>query len=332
MTRLPQRRDAVALLIAATALAACGNEDGDEAGDDSTPTEATATDTAGTTPGGGRSSPTDATVTTTPTTVAATSPTTAATLAPTTVAAQPTTATTVAPSETTAAAPSGVGVALIVDNSADPYIATMVRAAEADAGMLGVSLAVTASELDGDTQTQIAAIDAAIARGDAGILITPSGDEVVPALEMARGAGLYTFALDAAPNPPTAVDITFASDNLAAGQLIGQWAVAQLGDQTARIAMLDLAVDQAIPIDYLRDQGFLMGMGIVDDVDTSGNGKEPETGTTPAVGTTRSSATNQRWVRPMGGGPRWRLVSPPILTSTSCTPSTRRWPRVPPTR
>ena len=42
--------------------------------------------------------------------------------------------------------------------------------------------------------------------------------------------------------------------------------------------MLDLFNDQVVSVDYLRDQGFLNGMGIIDEVDTSGNGNEPATG------------------------------------------------------
>ena len=266
MTRSLLRRQAGALVLAAaTALAACGGDDAND-GDNSaiTPPQGTH-DGSNVTPAGAAPSSTSA----------GTSPPAASTAA----APVPAAATTVAAVASTAAATSGVGVALIVENSADPYIAAMVRAAEAEAGMLGVSLVVTAVEADGDTATQIAAIDAAIARGDAGVLITPSGDEVATALEMARGAGLYPFALDHAPNPATAVDITFAVDHFAAGRMIGQWTAAQLGDQTARIAMLDFVVDQPAPVDYLRDQGFLTGMGIVDRIETTGNGKEPESGT-----------------------------------------------------
>src|SRR5687767_618159 len=80
-------------------------------------------------------------------------------------------------------------------------------------------------------------IEAAVARGDAGILITPSGDAVVPAIEAAREAGLYVIALDTPPNPADSVDITFATDNYLAGQLIGQWTAAQLDGESAVIAM-----------------------------------------------------------------------------------------------
>jgi fructose transport system substrate-binding protein len=171
-----------------------------------------------------------------------------------------------------------VGVSLILKNTSNPFFVSMANDAEAKADELGVRLTVAAGKEDGDTQSQIDAIEAAVANGDAGILITPSGDAVVPAIEAAREAGLYVIALDTPPNPADSVDITFATDNQLAGELIGQWTAAQLGGEKATIAMLDLFNDQVVSVDYFRDQGFLIGMGIVDAIDTSGNGNEPATG------------------------------------------------------
>jgi fructose transport system substrate-binding protein len=174
--------------------------------------------------------------------------------------------------------PDTVGVTLILKNTSNPFFVSMAESAEAEAEALGVELTVAAGQEDGDTDSQIAAIEAAIARGDAGILITPSGPAVNPALESAREAGLYTIALDTPPDPADTVDITFATDNQLAGELIGQWTAAQLDGEPAVIAMLDLFNDAVVSVDYYRDQGFLIGMGIIDEVDTSGNGNEPQTG------------------------------------------------------
>ena len=171
-----------------------------------------------------------------------------------------------------------VGVTLVLKTTSNPFFVSMAESAEAAAAELNVSLTVEAGQADGDTQSQIDAIEAAVARGDAGILITPSGDAVVPAIEAAREAGLYVIALDTPPNPADSVDITFATDNYLAGQLIGQWTAAQLDGESAVIAMLDLFDDSVVSVDTLRDQGFLNGMGIVEDYDPSGNGYEPESG------------------------------------------------------
>ena len=183
-----------------------------------------------------------------------------------------------APGATDASGGGDVGVSLILKNLSNAFFVSMADSAEAEAAAIGVTLTVAAGQEDGDTQSQIEAVEAAVARGDKGILITPSGDAVVPSLDAARAAGLFVIALDTPPNPATAVDITFATDNYKAGQLIGQWTAGQLAGEKATIAMLDLFNDQVVSVDTRRDQGFLNGMGIVDALDPSGNGKEPPTG------------------------------------------------------
>jgi fructose transport system substrate-binding protein len=71
------------------------------------------------------------------------------------------------------------------------------------------------------------------------------------------------IALDTPLDPIDAADATFATDNFLAGELIGKWAAATLGDEAAnaKIGMLDLAVSQPT-VGVLRDQGFLTGFGI----------------------------------------------------------------------
>ena len=115
-------------------------------------------------------------------------------------------------------------------------------------------------------------------RGDQGILIVPNGPGVNPAIGKARDAGLFVIALDTPPDPADTVDITFATDNFKAGELIGQWAAAQLDGKPATIALLDIFNDKIVSVDYNRDQGFLTGMGI-DVKDKAVNGDEDATGT-----------------------------------------------------
>ena len=170
-----------------------------------------------------------------------------------------------------------IGVSLIVKTNSNPFFVAMQEGAEAAADDAGVSLTLAAGKEDGDEDTQIKAIEDAIARGDQGILITPNGPGVLDAITKARDAGLYVIALDTPPDPADAVDITFATDNRLAGQLIGEWTAAQLGGDKATIALLDLFDDKIVSVDYNRDQGFLEGMGI-DVADGNVNGDEATTG------------------------------------------------------
>jgi fructose transport system substrate-binding protein len=170
-----------------------------------------------------------------------------------------------------------VGVSLILKTLSNPYFVSMEKDAKDAAAKDNVALTVAAGSKDGDTTTQISAIESAISRGDKGILITTNGDAVNASLNKAKAAGLFVIALDTSTNPASVADITYATDNEAAGKLDGQYAAAALGGKPAVIAMLDLFNNQVVSVDIQRDHGFLEGMGI-DPGSTTENGKEAKTG------------------------------------------------------
>ncbi|MGA0568437.1 substrate-binding domain-containing protein [Rathayibacter sp. KR2-224] len=170
-----------------------------------------------------------------------------------------------------------VGVSLIVKTTSNPYFVSMEQAAKQAAAKDGVALTLAAGKEDGDTDTQIQAIENSISRGDKGILITPNGPAVNNEIAKARKAGLYVIALDTAPDPANTVDITYATDNFAAGEAIGKWTAAKLDGKKAVMAMVDLNATQNITVDYERDTGFLTGMGIKVP-DKNKNGSEAPSG------------------------------------------------------
>lgn len=153
---------------------------------------------------------------------------------------------------------------LITKTDTNPFFVKMREGAAAKAEELGIELNSYAGKVDGDHETQVAAIETCIANGAKGILLTASDTgSIVPAVQQARDAGILVIALDTPLDPIDAADMTFATDNFLAGELIGQWAAAALGDAAAdaKIGMLDLAVSQPT-VGVLRDQGFLQGFGI----------------------------------------------------------------------
>jgi fructose transport system substrate-binding protein len=172
---------------------------------------------------------------------------------------------------------SKVGVSLILKTLSNPYFVSMENDAKTEAAKDNVTLTVAAGKTDGDTQSQISAIDNAISRGDKGILITTNGDAVNTELRKAKQAGLLVTALDTVPNPASTVDVTYATDNEQAGKLIGQYGAAKLNGAKAVIAMLDLFNNQVVSVDINRDHGFLEGMGI-DPGSKSQNGQEAKSG------------------------------------------------------
>jgi fructose transport system substrate-binding protein len=173
-------------------------------------------------------------------------------------------------------AQAGVGACLITKNNTNPFFVKMKQGAEEGAKAAGVDLQSFAGEKDGDAAPQITAIENCVAAGVKGILITPSNDDVGPALKAARAKGILVISLDTPLGDPEGQDMTFATDNFEAGLLIGKWAKAQLGDKaaSAKIAMLDINKDN-ISVDVLRDTGFLVGFGIeVPDLKVMGSEKD----------------------------------------------------------
>ena len=155
-------------------------------------------------------------------------------------------------------------VGLIIKTDTNPFFVTMKRSALAKARALGVELRTFSGAYDGDARTQIEAIETLVNVGAKGILIAPSDPAVLAdAVARARAAGAMVVALDTPFDSPGLVDVTFATDNFRAGELIGLWARARLGNaaKRARIATLD-GFEASITVDVLRNQGFLRGFGV----------------------------------------------------------------------
>src|SRR6478735_12202566 len=126
-----------------------------------------------------------------------------------------------------------VSACLITKTDTNPFFVKMKEGATAKAKELGVTLKAYAGKIDGDNESQVAAIESCIADGAKGILLVPSDSKaIVDSVKKARDAGILVIALDTPLEPIDAADATFATDNFKAGLLIGQWAAKTLGDKT----------------------------------------------------------------------------------------------------
>jgi fructose transport system substrate-binding protein len=153
---------------------------------------------------------------------------------------------------------------LITKTESNPFFVKMKEGAQAKAKELGVTLKSFSGKFDTDYESQIAAIETCMLDGAKGILLTASiPDALIGAVKQAREAGLLVIALDTPMDPIDTADSTFATDNFLAGELIGKWAKATMGDgaATAKIALLNINVAQPT-VGVLRNQGFLQGFGI----------------------------------------------------------------------
>jgi fructose transport system substrate-binding protein len=177
-----------------------------------------------------------------------------------------------------AAQAQSISACLITKTDTNPFFVKMKEGATAKAQELGIELQAYAGKVDGDHDSQVAAIESCIANGAKGILIAASDTKaIVDQVKAAQDAGILVIALDTPLDPADAADATFATDNFLAGKLIGQWAAASLGDKAkdAKIGFLNLTPSQPT-VDVLRNQGFMTGFGIdTKDVNRIGDEDDP---------------------------------------------------------
>lgn len=148
-------------------------------------------------------------------------------------------------------------IGLITKTETNPFFVKMKEGAQAEAKKLGAKLMTASGKKDGDTAAQITAIENMVTAGAKTILITSSGDAIIPAVKKAQAKGVQVIALD---SPFEGADALFATDNYKAGILIGQYAKAALGGKPAKIAMLDLFPGH--PVGAQRHNGFMNGFGL----------------------------------------------------------------------
>jgi fructose transport system substrate-binding protein len=148
-------------------------------------------------------------------------------------------------------------IGLITKTETNPFFVKMKEGAQAEAKKMGAKLMTASGKKDGDTASQITAIETMTAAGVKTILITSTGDAIIPAVKKAQAKGVQVIALD---SPFEGADALFATDNYKAGILIGEYAKAALGATPAKIAMLDLFPGH--PVGAQRHNGFMKGFGL----------------------------------------------------------------------
>ena len=156
-----------------------------------------------------------------------------------------------------------VTIGLITKTESNPFFVKMKEGAQAQAKKDNVKLLTASGKSDTDNASQVTAMENMTTQGAKVILDVPADSKaIVPAIKKARDAGVTVIALDTPTEPQDAANALFATDNLKAGELIGQYAKAAVKKEgiTPKIAMLDLA--PGISVGQLRHDGFLKGFGI----------------------------------------------------------------------
>jgi fructose transport system substrate-binding protein len=155
-------------------------------------------------------------------------------------------------------------IGIVEQQLANPFFANLQQAAKTAAEDAGLEVMTAESKTAGDSATQVAAIENMIARGVKGIVLDPANaSALVDIVQRARDAGILVVTVNTSLDPADTADASFETDNLAGGELMGQWAAAALGDEEPKIAMLDY--DLSDKTAGARHDGFLEGFGITDD-------------------------------------------------------------------
>ncbi len=175
--------------------------------------------------------------------------------------------------ETTPAATGGTGAAsaaggeikvgLVTKTETNPFFVKLRESAKAEAEKSGAKLIALAGKFDGDNEGQVAAVENLIQQGVKGILITPNNSTgILGALAKAKAKGILTIALDTETDPKTAVDATYATNNVTAGELQGKYVKAALAGAAPKVILIDGTAGGTV--DEMRHRGFLQGMGLKD--------------------------------------------------------------------
>lgn len=154
-----------------------------------------------------------------------------------------------------------VKVGLVTKTETNPFFVKLRESAKAEAEKNGAQLIALAGKFDGDNEGQVAAVENLIQQGVKGILITPNNSTgILGALAKARQQGILTIALDTETDPKDAVDATYATNNVTAGELQGKYVKAALAGAAPKLIMIDGTAGGTV--DEMRHRGFLQGIGL----------------------------------------------------------------------
>jgi fructose transport system substrate-binding protein len=153
-----------------------------------------------------------------------------------------------------------VTIGIVELNLSNPFFGTLEKATESAAKAKGWKVMKAEAKVPGDSATQVTAIENMIANKVKAIVLDPANPTaLVDVVKKARDKGILVVTVNATLTPIEAADATFATDNTAAGKLIGQWAKAT-APASPRIAMLDFDLSDG-PAGG-RHNGYLEGYGI----------------------------------------------------------------------
>ena len=138
-----------------------------------------------------------------------------------------------------------------------PYYQALLQSIKASTeknGMIFLS-----ADGQNDINKQIAAVEDLITKGVDALLLNPKDpDALVGVTKAAKAAGIPVFIIDSSIDPSADFVTTIQSNNLANGELAGEWVAKKFGSKKMNIALL--SGNAGNPVGRTRKQGLLQGI------------------------------------------------------------------------
>jgi ribose transport system substrate-binding protein len=164
-----------------------------------------------------------------------------------------------------ATAPAGPGkaakditIGLSMYTLAAPYFAAQTDAVTRKAAALGVKR-VIATEAHDDMNKQLADVEDLLSKNIDILILNPKDpDGLIPATKAATRAGVPVIIIDSSISSAADYVTTVQSNNMANGELVGEWIVSRMKGQPIRMALL--SGTQGNPVGKERRQGVFRGI------------------------------------------------------------------------
>ncbi|MHC4216811.1 MAG: substrate-binding domain-containing protein, partial [Planctomycetota bacterium] len=138
-----------------------------------------------------------------------------------------------------------------------PYFAAQVNAAKKRAQELGIKLVST--EARDNMVTQLGNVEDLLAQGIDLLILNPKDPQgLIPATKAATQAGVPVIIIDSSIDPTADFITTIQSNNMANGEMIGEWLVKYMKDEPIRMALLSGVPGN--PVGKERRQGVFRGI------------------------------------------------------------------------
>ena len=138
-----------------------------------------------------------------------------------------------------------------------PYYQSLLQSIQATTEKNGM-IFLSADGQD-DITKQVAAVEDLITKGVDALLLNPKDpDALVGVTKMAKAAGIPVFIIDSSIDPSADYVTTIQSNNLANGELAGEWLVKKMGNTKMNMALL--SGNAGNPVGRTRKQGLLQGI------------------------------------------------------------------------